>query len=75
MALFIRQEEPGSQLKSKIAAELRARTKVSGAAAELDDQSKNAAILKNQHQTSTLGVVITIIVLIIIGVGFYLIAT
>lgn len=60
MGLFIRQDDKRSDLSERIAAELRERQRqaVEGPKPALDDQSKNATMLKDLHQTNLNGRVI-----------------
>jgi hypothetical protein len=77
MGILVRQDEKRSELSDRIASELRERQKqaAAGPKPELDDQSKDASMLQNLHETRTAGVVITILVLVTIVVGIYLLAT
>lgn len=70
MALFIRQEEDISALRTKVTAELQERMKKT-AQTEADDISKHSTALKGQHQTRSAGIVITIVVIILAGLVLY----
>jgi hypothetical protein len=71
MALFIRQDEQRSQLRSKVTADLQERMRRT-AELEATDVSKDATILQNQHQTRGVGVIVTIVVIIAVVVTLYL---
>lgn len=71
MALFIRKEEDQSALRTKVTADLQERMKKT-ARIEGDDLEKSSSALENQHTTRGIGIIITILMLIIIGLVIYL---
>ncbi len=70
MALFIRRDEERSQLQTKVTAELQERMRKS-AQVEGNDISKTSIALENQHETRGAGVIIAVLVVVMIGVGLY----
>ncbi len=62
MGLFIRQDENRSELQSKIATELREKTRVS---AEQLGRDVDPRFLENQHETRPLGFVIGLLLVVI----------
>lgn len=58
MGLFLRQEDSRSELQSKIAADLQERLKDR---AQVDQEKPDPAILDDQHQTRSAGMVLIIL--------------
>lgn len=71
MALFIRQNEPQSQLRTKVSADLQERTRSTAAPGEPNDDSRDALLLKDQHQTKPYGLLIGLAVGIVIIVALF----
>lgn len=70
MALFIRQDEEQSHLRAKVTSELQERMKKT-ALREGDDVSKTSTALNDQHITKGIGVLVTIVVIVLVAVVFY----
>jgi hypothetical protein len=62
MALFVRQDESRSELQDRVASDLKAR--LNARAMEPADEHE-PTILEGQHQTRTIGVAITILLLVL----------
>jgi len=71
MALFIRQEEDQSALRTKITAELQERMRKT-AQVEGDDVSKNSTALQNQHTTQRTGIIITAVAIVLAALILFL---
>lgn len=69
MALFVRQDENRSRIQTKISADLQQR---------LNDQKKiettkpDPAFMDDKVQTNGIGIVITVLTIILVGVALYL---
>lgn len=70
MALFIRQDDQRSQLRDKITADMQERLRAT-ASVEPNDDSKDALILKNQHHTKAWGIIVTIAIVIVVAILFF----
>ena len=73
MGLFLRQNDPRSELQSKIAAELQEKLRTSSKSGAEPDALPTADMddskyLENQHQTRVPGVIISLLVLVLIVV-------
>lgn len=70
MGLFLRQDDTRSQLQSKVAADLQERLKERAA---IEESAHEPAMLENQHETRTAGLVMLILGAILLLAGiFYL---
>ena len=72
MALFLRQHEDRSKLQSKVAADLEERLK---SREQIKVEKPDSAILEDQHTTRGLGVTVAVIVILTIGVIFWLVSS
>ena len=69
MALFVRQTEPRSELRTKVSADLQERMRRTADVAGPQDVSKDASILENQHQTNGLGIIIVVVIIVVLLIG------
>lgn len=72
MGLFLRQNDPRSELQTKVAAELQRKLRESSEDSGEPDSSTpldppEPAFLENQHTTSAHGAIITVMVLVLLG--------
>jgi len=75
MSLYLKQNESRSQLQDKLAKELQERAKQKAKTFDQPDGVTDSAYLKNTKQTTSLAWVWVLIVLAIIGIAIWLIAT
>lgn len=75
MSLYLKQNESRSQLQDKLAKELQERAKQKAKTFDQPDGVTDSAYLKNTKQTTSLAWVWVLIVLAIIGIAVWLIAT
>lgn len=75
MSLYLKQNETRSQLQDKLAKELQERAKEKAKTFDQPDGVTDSAYLKNTKQTTSLAWVWVLIVLAIIGIAVWLIAS
>ena len=75
MSLFIRQDDQRSELQTRIAAELQAKAREKAKEADLPDGVTDSAYVKGTKQTSRLGWIWAIVLVAVVGVIIFLVAT